>query len=205
MNELLKATYLFERPTRTCHNSESWWTALFSIVLLHLAKHPKSGEIITKEYRRGPVWAYCEAGGLDLLELSFSEVFVEPKLTAELFQGLRWPKDFWNLVPDIVISRPKRRRTIFIENKTTGANIRKRQLKDYLGAIEYLKHNDWNAELVYLMSIGYQPDREWNLIEENRVRVILWEDVLRVIDGVECFRSLFDVELPPFDETPRRA
>ena len=32
------ATHLFESPDPKFHNSEKWWTSLFSLVLLHLAQ-----------------------------------------------------------------------------------------------------------------------------------------------------------------------
>jgi hypothetical protein len=71
-----------------------------------------------------------------------------------------------------------------IENKTLGAAVGK-QLQLYLDVKDYLTGQGWEAQIHLLISVGYETEREWKMIEQNSVPLILWEDVLSVIDQIE--------------------
>jgi hypothetical protein len=199
MNRRLNATDLFGHPDPMLHNSESWWSTIFSLLVLYLAKHPESPSLPIKECKLGPKWSYDPIGAVDCVGLTFRDVLVEPKLTEKLISST-WPTAFLNLRPDIVLWQSERKKVLFIENKTLGAAVGK-QLQLYLDVKDYLTGQGWEAEIHLLISLGYETEREWKMIEQNSVPLILWEDVLSVIDQIECFRNLFvDVRLGDYYE-----
>lgn len=198
------ATWLFQEPDRRFHNSESWWSSLFGLLLLYLAKRPGNGEIPLRRYVSKPKWKYVRDGSLDYHELEFKDILVEPKLSGEVFGGIKWPKEFVDLKPDILVLRPKPRMAVLIENKTIGARFGK-QLERYIEIRHHLKASGWSVEFLPLLSVGFEAQYEWENLEKHHLRLILWEDVLRLLDTIELFRAFFaGVELRTYYSAPLR-
>jgi hypothetical protein len=199
MQQELNATHLFERPTKSYHNSEHWWTSLFSMLLLHFGSM-RHGAIPIKKYESGPPWKYSAEGFLDCTDLNFSNVLVEPRLDGGLF-GL----DHWkhrNVKPDVLAVEKRARKATLVECKTIREVVKEKQFSDYLAVRDDLRKAGWDAELYYLLSIGTEGEHDMERIE-GEVHLILWEDVLRLFDEIDHFKSLFDVDLRPYYETPQ--
>jgi hypothetical protein len=89
--DALNATYLFRQPSNYHHNSESWWTAFFSLVMLYLAKTSPSFSL--------PVYAYStdtyrKVGELRPGGFSFAKMAAEARLCAATFNLESWPNQF---------------------------------------------------------------------------------------------------------------
>lgn len=197
------ATHLFGHPNRDFHNSECWWTALFSMLVLYLAKHPDAGEIPIMQYRSTPSWGYERMGVFVCPGLKFSNVLVEAKLRGSLFQVSSWPQHFLDLKSDVTIYERNETKVIFIENKTIGAGFGD-QLDSRLALVRYLRGLGWDAELLLLVSIGYERNAEWQPIERSGVRLLLWEDILQLVERINNFRDLFDLPLAPYYKTAQQ-
>jgi|SRR5579864_4774320 len=194
------ATYLFIQPSRDFHNSESWWSALFSILVLHLAQGGNTSKIPLCKYVGSLGEGFIDLGEyLDCSDTKFDEVLVDAKLNNELFGIDEWPNEFSGIRPDVLFHRPKLKRTTLIENKTVGANL-DRQLDRYHKIKRYLDKNGWSAEFLLLISLGYETERVWKAVEESETKLILWEDVLRVMDSIEFFRSILPSPMKPYYE-----
>ncbi|MBI3484895.1 MAG: hypothetical protein HY012_07055 [Acidobacteria bacterium] len=208
MGEALNATHLFLRPGKRVHNSEQWWTAFFGMLVLYLAKHPHDPRIPIKEYRSGARWHYLRTGLLNCAGLSYSDVLMEAK-PDQVFGEINWNTKFLKLKPDITILRQQEKRVILIENKTVGTHIGD-QLKLYVQLARILgSRPGWTCDVIFLVSLGYQDyqdERDWKALEIAGTKLILWEDVLRIVGRIDCFRELFDVpDLRPYYETPQQA
>lgn len=191
------ATWLFIRPSPYFHNSESWWSALFSILVLHLARadNPK---IPLRKCVGSPKESFNFLGEyLDCSDVKFDEVLVDAKLTQRLFPGIAWPNEFRDTRPDIMIHRPKLKRITLIENKTVGANLGE-QLDRYYEVKEHLSKEGWSVEFFLLISSGYENRREWRAVEKTETKLILWEDVLRIMDSTDFFRPIIGASLEPY-------
>lgn len=204
-NENDNATWLFIRPSPYFHNSEPWWSALFSMLILFLARDPNRPKIPLSRCVGAPNERFLDAKEyLDCDDIQFDELLVDARLSQKLFEGALWPNEFRDLRPDITIHQPRKKRLVLIENKTVGAQLGE-QLDRYHDLKKRLTQDGWSAEFLLLISIGYEIRREWKAIEETDTKLILWEDVLRVLDTIEVFRSLFGSPLLPYYEKLKKA
>ncbi|MFZ0465540.1 MAG: hypothetical protein WBE20_10975 [Candidatus Acidiferrales bacterium] len=192
------ATWLFIKPSPYFHNSEPWWSALFSILLLHLARGEDNFKIPLKKCVGSPEESFNSLGEyFDCSDVKFEEVLVDAKLNPKTFPDL--PSEFRDIRPDIMIHRPKLKRIALIENKTVGADLGE-QLDRYHEVKAHLSKEGWSAEFFLLISSGYEIRREWRAVEKTETKLILWEDVLRIMDSIEFFRSIIGVSLKPYYE-----
>jgi hypothetical protein len=191
------ATYLFEKPNCNFHNSESWWSGFFSTLLLYLACNRSATTIIpTKTLRKG---SFHEAPGLNIRNLRFQNVVVEGRLSKHSFGLPDWPDDFADLKPDVTIVYRDIHRAVLIENKTIGASIAP-NVDKYLQLRDYLRRDcQWEAELYYLISCGHETHRDWELIADYSLALILWEDVLRIAADTP-FGEIFGLDLREYAE-----
>lgn len=195
---MLNATYLFEQPARHRHNSESWWNAFFSLLMLYLAKTNPSFSL--------PIYTYTTAAGYrkvgDLVSkaFSFATMAVEAPLSAKAFGLAAWPVEFLGLKPDLSILEPDRQHVLFIETKTIGATVAQ-NVALYGQVCAHLRQNGWDVDLCYLLSHGHEAQRDWPLIEQHALRIIMWEDVLRAAIDTPLGR-VFDVDLPAYASRP---
>ncbi len=187
------ATYLFEYPSEHYWNSEQWWSAAFSMLLLY--------QSAVKDFTGIPLrrcvkqrFPFADET-LECKNLKYSEVLVDVKLSRHLFPI--WDSRFDGLRPDILIYRKEARLVTLIENKTIRASLGD-QLSRYRDIRDFLRREGWSAAFYPLISHGYETTREWKSIEDLDLKLILWEDVLRLMDGIPFFKSLFDVELSQF-------
>ncbi|MGB6877081.1 MAG: PD-(D/E)XK nuclease family protein [Candidatus Acidiferrales bacterium] len=194
------ATWLFIQPSPCFHNSEPWWSALFSMLVLHLAHHGNDYRIPISRCIGAPNERFLETGAhLDCNDIKFDELLVDAKLSQRLFSEIDWPDKFRDIRPDILIHQPRIKRVVLIENKTVGAELGD-QLDRYHELEACLTEHGWSAEFLLLISLGYEIRREWRAIENSETRLILWEDILKVMDSIEFFRSVFDVPLRSYYE-----
>lgn len=194
----LNATHLFEYPARHHHNSESWWSAFFSVLVLYEATTAPSFSLPIYTYATDT--GYRKVGNLACKDMSFSKLHVEAPLSAKAFGLNALPTGFLGLKPDVVFLDPDRRQATFVETKTIGATIAQNVML-YGQVITYLKQNDWNVDLFYLLSHGHEARHDWLLIEREALRIILWEDVLKAAAATPLAR-IFDVDLTTYASPP---
>lgn len=194
------ATHLFRKPGPGTgfHNSESWWSAVFSWLLVYGGNHNDFPAVPTRLWN-GSRYVYGKEK-IECQGLRPSDVLVEPALRGEPFGLTTWPTDFGNLRPDILVLSSDRRDAILIENKTVGAPIKHKELSTYPEIASLLQRAGWNASFLLLLSVGCEgvSNRTWQIIERKTIRLILWEDVLKIMDSTSVFRELFDVNLKPY-------
>lgn len=193
------ATWLFEYPPKDLHNSEQWWSSLFSMFVLHLGAQSKPEPIAVYQCNGEKDWRFTLARdrSLDCTGLKYDEVFVEQKLHKDIFELRAWPDELGGVSPDILIVRRPRKTAILIENKTIRATFNG-QIERYLRIVNHLCEQGWSARFLPLISCGYEVERERRLLQD--LDVILWEDVLRRMDKMEHFRALFDHPLRTYYE-----
>jgi len=194
------ASWLFERPSKAFHNSEKWWSSLFSFLLLHLAQ---SGlDVIIPIYRYDQderTWRFSKIQNakLDYRNLTFLNIVIDGKLTETPFGLDQWPVVFLDIRPDIMLICRDEKRFVFIEVKTTE-QLKIGQIERYGEAVKHLEAQGWRGDSLYLVS-GGNVDSQATYIAKHNVRLILWEDVIRIIDDIPHLRSIFSgVELKQF-------
>jgi hypothetical protein len=191
----MNATHFFERRERhdllpAC--SESFWTAVFALFLIHLSR---SGN-------RLRVWSCTQAptkpwyrrhgviGDLCLPPLTLNQMAIEPRDLTRLL-----PAESMSLVgisPDVVVSPAGQAGSVLlVENKvTTGASLNHNQVKAYL---EFVRSLPTGSLFLVLKSVGCCPDlyaqvRALECSLPDRVGLLLWEDVLQTMS-----RTGFDI------------
>lgn len=187
----LNATYLFERPYRYCHNSESWWTAFFSMLVLYKSNTEPSFSLPIKTYTTAS--RFTRIDWLACAGLQFSDIVVESPLNAQTFNLPEWSTDYQNIKPDLTIVMREQKTVTFIEVKTIGAGIA-RNLQLYENLCQHLQTSGWKASICYLLSCGHETNTDWRLLERHSVCVILWEDVLLAASETPL-AQIFDVPL----------
>lgn len=163
----MNATYLFEGTYGRVWppSSESFWTAIFGMFLLHLGAGPVPQGQLT-------VWQ-CSDGGnkkwyskrlskpiLELTDLDFESIVIEPRALWK-----PWPETSFDLPtavgcfsPDIVMRSRGQEGTqhfTIIENKiTTGACFADNQLENYSHLAKWLREHDIAFDILLLQSVG---------------------------------------------------
>ena len=197
----MNATHLFEKPFREFHNSESWWSAFFSLFLLEEAQSAAPRSL--------PIWRYShrdrywKIGEFACTEAKFANLTVEASLCGLPFTLASWPQEYRSLKIDLVLIRD--RHVTLIETKTIGASIAKNVLL-YVGIAEHLRSQGREVELYHLISYGHETvnDLDWRLISEHRLTFLLWEDVFRCAASTATGRAL-GVDLTQYAELPMDA
>jgi hypothetical protein len=122
-------------------------------------------------------------GALDYKGLTFSSFLAERLLNTELatsfFRVKTWQQEFTKLAVDLAIRLPADRGVVLIENKTVGTEYG--SLHAYAEVMRFLKDNGLTADLYVLISRGHPSNKILPAIEKDNLRVILWEDVLRLM------------------------
>jgi len=202
------ATWLFQRRDPSSpkpkfpkgQHSESWWTALFSLFLLHQNATKMFPEIPFRKPQRPQHgesdWTYPRVGALDYKGLTFSSFLAERLLNTELatsfFRVKTWQQEFTKLAVDLAIRLPADRGVVLIENKTVGTEYG--SLHAYAEVMRFLKDNGLTADLYVLISRGHPSEKILPAIEEDKLRVILWEDVLRLMTQDSFFSQIFKTD-----------
>lgn len=106
--------------------------------------------------------------------------------------------EFSNLRPDIIVRDLETKQFTFIEVKTLE-KLDPYKLDLYDRARRHIAENtSWTGKLLALVSVG-NVDSAAQYLSDNEIRLLLWEDVLRVIDRIEPLRSVFSgIELKRF-------
>jgi len=192
------ATYLFELPFRGFHNSESWWTAFFSMLVLFLAHEDAEASI--------PLYAYNaenaihRTGSFDFNGYTYSKTVIEGALRGDVFAFDIWPNEFLNLKPDITFWIPEKKKVVFVEVKTIGASIQG-NASTYVALRDHMRKEGWDAHLYYLLSHGHEATNDWPVIEKSSIPFILWEDVLKLSLNTP-FSHVFDEAIEQYITLP---
>ncbi len=169
MNRPRNATDLFElrrKEKRLPDSSESFWTTLFGLFLLHVAKNGSKGSELQ-------VWRCSDSHEapwfeprrnlppLDLTGLDFDSLTVEPigKSMSQYFWTVaKVPLKIARFEPDLVLEvsgtqQGGNTKYIFIENKTEGP-LQRNQTENYPQLINYLSQKGVGTEFLLLVSVG---------------------------------------------------
>ena len=187
------ATYLFQKHNK----SEQWWTSIFTLVLAHVGG--------TSDVSRLPVWVFRRMEKKWRYErlpeffsfhgVKLSDIHVEAAIP-DVFTELKRFGPF-HVQPDIIIRRDAEKTATIIENKTQGTGVNR--LDDYIQARDELQRMGYNATTYLLISVGNNTrDDIWKVALQHEIPLLLWEDVLRLIDGIDWLRDLFDEDLKPY-------
>jgi hypothetical protein len=190
---------LFEKHKK----SEQWWTSLFTLVLAHIGASSGVSQLPVWDFRRdGKKWWYeklAEAFRFDGVKLS--QIHVEARIPCvfrNVSEDLRFAGPL-DVAPDVIIEHAERVVTI-IENKTQGTG--RGRLDEYIRARDELRRTGYNATTYLLISVGHPRSDIWKAVLQQGIPLLLWEDVLRLIDGIGWLRELFDEDLNPYYSNP---
>lgn len=195
-------TYLFERlesKSKLPACSESFWTSIFCLYLLHL------GEMKKKDQRLN-IWQFSKSDSwysqqphryLTVDGMTFDDIVSEPKGLWEAYRSndnpLTIPPECGGFEPDIILRIPNERddkyKYVLIENKiTTNACLAGNQMTNYPLLIKYLSYNSIYCEFYILRSVGCSKKLdEQTIFFQNELNknfgILLWEDImLQMID-----------------------
>lgn len=214
MNSKGNATYLFERAGDMPHHSESFWTSLFGLFVLHLANREASLNIwqCRKTASEASYEPRIGANSLALKGIKACDMSIEPPTAATR-------RFVWNLLnegvqaagirPDILLRiRPSgvgpKEKYIFIENKTTE-DLQRNQEENYPSLIEAFNRLGKPCEFLLLTSVGadkpYNSALAFQKIMGKNFGLILWEDAIRQMKREKFEIQGIDVEeWQPFTE-----
>lgn len=183
--------HLFEKTGGLPKSSESFWTSLFALYVLHLGRTNGMIKVWERlDSDKAPYYGPRKgSSSLDLSGLKFEDVSVEPKAHAmahyfNLVAGLS-PKDS-GFEPDLVLSRSPSgspgTRYLFVENKITQ-KLQPNQMDNYPRLVKSLNKKGTKAEFLLLMSVGSNKvDRQARILKTQLgpcFGLLLWEDILR--------------------------
>jgi len=192
----MNATHLFGRPFVKFHNSESWWTAFFALAVLHEARLPAPRPLRVCSHGHDNRFSWI--GHVEIEGLTLDNLIVEGPLSEYPFALPVWPTVYFGLKPDVAFLNQATRSVTFIEVKTIGASVAGNVLV-YADLAEHLRSQGWTTHVYYLSSHGHE--RDWKLISERRLQLILWEDVLAQAATTPLAQSL-GIDLDPYVTLP---
>lgn len=182
------ATYLFEKPQRSFHNSESFWTSLFALYLMEISRKSDNQNLPVFELSKGDTDSNFNRNDEDWTVpggLCFKNIVVEGRLTKESFENLEkpFPNDLANLKPDIIV-QSENKNVVIIEVKTIGHELTKYQKEIYIQIKDFLAENGYNVKLFFLISEGYEGNLnvlEYQTPDTNQYKILLWEHIFKHI------------------------
>lgn len=182
-------THFFE--TGPLNSSESFWTSLFALHLLHLGEIGGTLKIWSRLDRERPPY-YSQRKERPFLELgnvTWQAIAIEPRcaqMGAYLAARAKVPIREASFEPDVVLTRtgdgdPGPRYTL-IENKITQV-LQENQMENYPRLVKKLMETGSSAQALLLMSVGSRKvDKQARRLQhelDNAFGILLWEDVLR--------------------------
>jgi hypothetical protein len=199
-------TNLFEETSGLPNSSESFWTSLFALYVLHLGGTNGTVKIWERlDSDKAPYYRLRKGSSLlDLSGMKLENVTVEPKAMAPYFKSVaELSAEDSGFVPDVVLYRHSSRSSgpmyIFVENKITQ-QLQPNQIVNYPRLVQSLNKKGIEAEFLLLMSVGSKTlDFQAKVLKTQlgpRFGLLLWEDIIRgmsnsglVLPGVD-FRQL---------------
>lgn len=182
-------TNLFEETSGLPNSSESFWTSLFALYVLHLGATNGTVKVWERlDSDKAPYYRLRKGSSLlDLSGLKLENVSVEPKAMARYFKSVADLSDKDSgFAPDVVLSRPSSRSSgpmyIVVENKITQ-RLQKNQMQNYPRLVQSLNKKGIEAEFLLLMSVGFEKiDSQAKVLKTQlgpRFGLLLWEDIIR--------------------------
>lgn len=208
----MNATNLFEyfkKSGKLPSLSESFWTSVFAVFLLHLSHDIKTTPKIDvwhcKQATKAPYYKRREGDPLNVAGLTIENLGIEVKyLTKEWGDvfGLLDPK-IGGIKPDILVKLPSasigKTKYVFIENKTEyGASLGENQKKAYPDLIKFLNGQGIQSEYLILQSVSCKDAffRDLQSLQrelKDKFGILFWEDILRLMGKTNFRPAGFDV------------
>jgi hypothetical protein len=189
------ATWLFQRrsdtsrsePFAPCENSESWWTALFSFLLMQNNKC----ELKTYQYlRAGDLFQQLNTWSLPITD--YNNLYVETPI-----KRITALKISESCKPDISIVCKSKQEIHFIEIKTVAAKSDSLEL--YVDIASRLCQQNWKAKVHLLASVGNPQEDLWIKVHELQekqkknnplIGLLLWENVFETFANNSLLASI---------------
>lgn len=204
------ATWLFEGTGagNMPHNSESFWTSLFALFVLHLAKR---GTALTVWQCKEPTdGRYYElrhsSSSIALSGVQVADISIEPPTRAMqgfVYSLLNEKLDAAGIRPDLfmrvpLVGTPRQYKYVFIENKTTEG-LQSNQEENYPALIKSIKEKkDTLCEFLLLTSVGsckpYESAKRFQESMGGSFGMLLWEDVFREMRAQDFKLAGIDVD-----------
>ncbi len=203
----MNATHLFEKvqgDRSLPPSSESFWTSMFALFLLHVARSG-DGTLAAWQpsstghrpwYERMPKSLWLHVRGLE-----FDGITVELGTVVNVWREAKIDPRLGGVSPDIlarILSQDAKPRFVLIENKVaSGATLNANQVSAYPELIRFLEAKGIDASLFVLQPVGcsqrlYAATKFLQARLLERFGILLWEDMFRVMH-----RSGFSI--PGFD------
>jgi len=185
------ATWLFENHKT---KSEQWWTSVFALVVVGLARRGSPTELPLWKYHRDatPQWFQPLPESFSFRGVDLSQIHIEAPLKDVFKEEL--PQT--TARPDVIIKDSRAHFASIIENKVLKAGIG--NFKDYQDASATLVEQGWDARTLLLVSAGQSNDELWEAVAQLNPQIMLWEDVLRALDKIHWLAGLFNEELSAY-------
>ncbi len=202
----MNATHFFEKTSGDRSlppSSESFWTAVFALFVLHLARNDHDNLLTGWQpasqqgppwYERKPATAALRVRGLRLDDLA-----VEPRTVMEIWPDIIKDMTLGGIAPDLVLRLPGERPPnlcyALVENKiASGATLNANQLSAYPTVVQRLCENGVDARLFVLQPVGcsqrlYAATKSLHGALGDQFAILLWEDVFRLMEQTR-FSSL---------------
>jgi hypothetical protein len=182
----MNATYLFEKPLRFFHNSETYWSSLFASQVLQASRSGVTLSIPTYTYNEiGANWQFSPSDSLVIPQgLDFTQVVVEGKIRTGFVSSIAapLPVQFNGLRPDLTMLWNKK--VYFAETKTIGAKLEDKDML-YLALANWLVTHGCQSEALLLISAGHENAREVRQLASSTwhgpKRIILWEKFFEAV------------------------
>lgn len=192
----MNATHLFEKVHRDRSlpaSSESFWTTIFALLLLHLADsdgekivpawQPVAGRTPPYYERKAKSAALCVHG------LNLDAIAVEPRSLMDVWPTAKIGVSQGGISPDLVLhlAGTSEHAYALVENKiTSNATLNANQFSAYPSLITELTNQGNDAHLYVLHSIGcsrslYDATISLQARLNDRFGILLWEDVFRIM------------------------
>lgn len=209
----MNASHLFEQRRHEGglpDSSESFWTTLFALFLLHIGKAEQEqgrlGVWLCKKDEPNPPWYVPRKGAptLNLLGLNFEDISVEPDTLYgwRPHSNLALPADIGGFRPDVLARLRRQRRGdesyLVIENKRWSA-LSSAQEESYLNLMNFFEESGINAELMLLFPVGcstklFNQAQHLQDLLPDRFGVLLWEEVFQRMRAYGWHVSGIDVD-----------
>lgn len=206
----MNAAHFFERShgdRSLPQSSESFWTAVFSLFVLHLSARDEGvGSLsLWRPLPSGPPWyerKVSEVAFPPKARIAMNDLVIEPIEVSEVWPNLDISPTLAGISPDIIARfpvPPDNPFFLFVENKvTTIASLNANQIDTYPKLLEFLNANNVRCALWILQPVGcsqklYTATERLESRLTSRFGLVLWEDVFRLMEATDFCLPGFDI------------
>jgi len=215
------ATYLFGRPKRDFHHSQSRWNTIAQMAFIYLANMKENKlnvyhSVILQDPQR---WLVRSERCLDIKDWSVENTIVEGDIKY-IFDDQSALET--QIYLDIVYKNNSKKEIVLMVIRTIGKTVRGRtkegcdNIDRAIGLMEKIREKGWKCDIYYLMSYGHEDEgylctegnidetkrhQDWKRLEKVNANIILWEELFSLIKESKVI-SYIDADLQQFTLMP---